>query len=270
MKLTDFPFEIPSATGARRLTGLLGEPDDDGRLAPDPALLLTFAMSGRETMTLPNYDLAARLFVGAGHRALSFDLPSHGERVGPGQKPGIEGIVDDFAAGRNPFAEFVDEARAAIDAAERRGIARPGRVFAYGVSRGGYCATRLAAADQRVPGAAGIAPVTDWRVISEFAPIKDRPEVAALALDHFAEQLVGRAVYHVMNSRDERVGTECCARFAARLYEAEARHGVKESRHAFHFVSDAQGHAPRVRYYAEGARFLLDLMNPAAGEVGDA
>ena len=86
--------------------------------------------------------------------------------------------------------------------------------------------------------------------------------MASLALDNFAESLVGRAVYHVINSRDERVGTEHCARFAAALYDAEARHGLKESRHAFHFVADAQGHAPLDHYYDDGAQYLLNLMAP--------
>ena len=254
MKLTDFPIRV----GDRTVTGLLAEPEEGG-LAPDPALLLTFASTRRETMTVAPYDESAKAFVAAGHRALSFDLPEHGDRVTPGREAGIAGMCQALVAGRDPFELFVADGRAAVDACLRRGLARAGRVFACGVSRGGYCALRLAAADPRIGGVAGFAPVTDWRAVREFAPVKSRSDVAALALDNYAAKLAGRPVWLAIGNRDDRVGTECCTRFALRVFEAEAGLGLRASRVCFQVVDDSQGHSLDIRWRRAGADFLIRL-----------
>jgi dienelactone hydrolase len=254
MKLTEFPIRV----GDRTLKGLLAEPAE-GRLAPDPALLLTFSSTGRDSLTTAPYDESAKAFVAVGHRALSFDLPEHGDRVTPGREAGIAGMCQALVAGKDPFELFVADGRAAIDACIERKLARAGRIFACGVSRGGYCALRLAAADPRIGGVAGFAPVTDWRPLREFAQVKSRADVAALALDNYAAKLAGRPVWLAIGNRDDRVGTECCTRFAMRLFEAEAGLGLRASRAWFQVVDDSEGHSLDMRWRRAGAEFLVRL-----------
>jgi len=98
-------------------------------------------------------------------------------------------------AGDDPFARFVANGKKVIDACLEKDLARPGKIFVCGGSRGGYCALRLGAADPRINGIAGLAPVTDWRVLSEFSAVTERPEVAALALHHWAADLAGRSIW---------------------------------------------------------------------------
>jgi dienelactone hydrolase len=258
MKLIEFPIRV----GDRTVTGLLAEPQE-GHLAPDPALLLTFASTCRETMTVSPYDEPAKVFVAAGHRALSFDLPEHGGRVTPGREAGIAGMCQALVAGQDPFKLFVSDGQAAIDACLQRGLVRPGRIFACGVSRGGYCALRLAAADPRISGVAGLAPVTDWRQLREFAQVKSRSDVIALDLENYAAKLAGRPVFLAIGNRDDRVGTESCLRFATRLLESETRLGLRESQILFHVVGDSPGHSLDTQWRRAGANLLVDLSRQA-------
>ncbi|MAE61119.1 MAG: hypothetical protein CMJ49_07160 [Planctomycetaceae bacterium] len=126
-----------------------------------PALILNFA--GARSMSLAEgpYDIGSRLFVAAGHRVASFDLPFHGDRVEPGHPDSIRGFSAAWVNGRDVFSKFVDDGRKVIDALIGRGVADPGRIFVSGTSRGGYFALRLMAADDRIAGAAAFAPVTD-------------------------------------------------------------------------------------------------------------
>lgn len=222
--------------------------------APDPALLLTFSGTRQMALGRRPYDLATKTFLDAGHSALSFDLPHHGDRIASCGE-GIAGMCAALTAGEDPFAGFVADGRAAIDACLAKGIGAGG-VFAYGISRGGYCALRLAAADARVRGVSGIAPVTDWRVLKEFAHVRDRPEVEAAALDHFAPTLARRPVFLVIGNRDGRVGTHRCLHFATRLFESEA--GSGESSIQLRVV-DSPGHGLPDECYVAGAQFLLRL-----------
>ena len=248
MTIAEFAVE----TEAGPLTCALAEP---GAPAPEPALLLTFSGARRMALDRSPYDLATKTFLDAGHYALSFDLPHHGDRI-KAHPDGISGMCAGLIAGEDPFARFVADGRAVIDACLEKGIGSEGGIFAYGISRGGYCALRLAAADPRIRGVSGFAPVTDWRVLKEFAEVRDRPEVAATTLDHWAADLARRPVFLIIGNRDARVGTHCCLRFALRLFEAEAGGGASSSQVR---VVDAQGHGLPDEGYAAGAKFLLRL-----------
>jgi hypothetical protein len=238
--------------------GLLAEPNH-AHLAADPALVLTFALTRQEALTTTPHNEPAKVFVAAGHRALSFDLPEHGDQATSGRAAGIAGMCQALLAGDDPFVRFVTEGHAAIDACLSRHLARPGRIYVCGVSRAAYCALRLAAADLRIGGAAGLAPVTDWRALREFATVREQPLVAALILENYAAGLAGRPVYLAIGNRDERVGTECCTRFALRLLEEESRRKLVSSRVRFHVVDDSPGHSLELRWRREGAEFLLRL-----------
>ncbi|MCY2964710.1 MAG: alpha/beta fold hydrolase [Planctomycetota bacterium] len=228
------------------------------KLAKNPLLLLNFSTDRTTSLTAEIYAQPAKAFLANGHRVASFDLPAHGERV-DARGSGIDGMCAQFIAGDDPFARFAADGSAVIDALIQSGDAVADRIVVCGVSRAGYCGLRLAAADKRVCGVAALAPVTDWRQLREFAAVKERDDVAKLALDHFADALAGRPVYMAIGNRDERVGTDCCTRFALKLFEAEERKKQPESKIRFLVVDDSKGHALDLKWRDAGSEFLLKL-----------
>lgn len=241
--------------GAERLNVRVLAPSP-GRVAKHPLLLLNFSTDRTTSLTEPLYAAPAVAFLQRGHRVLSFDLPSHGERIDQ-HGVGLEGMRGRLLAGHDPFQLFVEDGKAVIDECIRRGWAEPGRIVVCGVSRAGYCALRLAAADKRVSGVVGLAPVTDWRTLSNFREVKDRPEVAALALEHYAADLAGRRVYLAIGNADRRVGTDAVLHFAYTLSAEEARLGLETSKVRFLIVDDSPGHSIDDRWRDQGIEFLL-------------
>ena len=251
MKITEIVIATPDSPLACSLAAPEGVP------ATEPSLLLTFGMNRQSALNEDPHDLPARIFTEAGHYALSFDLPNHGGRIDAFGE-GIGGMCAAYIAGSDPFARFVADGRAVIDACHRFGIAGSDRVVACGVSRAAYCALRLAAVDRRILAVAGLAPVTDWRALSEFASVKDRPEIAALALDNWADELAGRAVFLAIGNADARVGSDACGRLALRILEEEARRGVPSSLVELHVIP-SEGHSLSSEWRSAGGRFLMRM-----------
>jgi dienelactone hydrolase len=247
----DFTVERPNEKLAVRV---FTPPEE--RLAKQPWLLLNFASDRQTSLTGAPYNAAVEAFLKAGHRAASFDLPAHGDRV-DGRGTGIDGMCARFLAGDDPFLQFAMDGTAVIDQLIQRGEASADRIVVAGTSRAGYCSLRLAAADRRVQAVAAFAPVTDWRVLREFAEVRERKDVAELALENHADQLAGRAVYIAIGNQDLRVGTDACARFAYRLASAESRDSTK-SQLQFLIADDSEGHSLDNRWRERGAQFLLD------------
>lgn len=217
-------------------------------------LLLTFCSTRQAAFYEDPYDIPARCFAEAGHAVVSFDLPNHGEQINHFGE-GIAGFCAAFCAGADPFLQFAEQGRAVIDACLAQGVGTAG-IVVCGLSRAGYCALRLAAADQRVRAVAGLAPVIDWRQLREFAEVREQPAVAALTLEHWAEALAGRAVFLTIGNGDSRVSSASCAHFAWRLLALEAALQIKSSRLQLHIV-DAPDHALPDHWRAAGATFLL-------------
>ena len=226
------------------------------RLAKQPWMLLNFATDRQTSLTGAPYNMAVEAFVKAGHRAASFDLPAHGERV-DARGSGIDGMCARFLAGEDPFVQFAADGRAVIDALIERGEATADRIVVAGTSRAGYCSLRLAAAEPRVKAVAAFAPVTDWRVLREFAAVRERNDIAELALEHFRQDLAGKSIYIAIGNHDLRVGTDACARFVTKLAEVEGTAEGK-SRLQFLIVDDSEGHSLDNRWRDRGSQFLLD------------
>lgn len=228
----------------------------DKPLANDPLLLLNFSADRRSSLVDGKFGSIVKPFLDQGHRVVSFDLPCHGDRVDESGS-GIAGMSASVAANKDPFDLFVEDAKAVIDELIKRGLAKSGRIVVCGVSRAGYCAIRLIAADDRVAAASALAPVTDWSVVKEFYPIKDDPRVQKLALTNYADQLAGKRIYTAIGNADSRVGTANCTRFILSVNEAEEKKGIKTSALRYLMVDDSVDHSLNPTWRKEGIQFLL-------------
>jgi dienelactone hydrolase len=221
-----------------------------------PGLLLNLAGDHATQLQTHPYDIPVRAFLAAGHAVASVEMPGHGDRLRPGDPAGIACFAAGAARGEDVLGRFVADLGRAIDGCIAAGLVSPGAVFAAGTSRGGYVALRLAAECSHLAGVAAYAPVTDWRVLSEFAAVSQRPEVAAMALVHWAPRLAGRPIWIGMGNRDTRVGTTQCLGFAAAVAAAERDLGCP-SAFCLHVVPE-EGHSLAAPWRQRGAEYLLD------------
>jgi esterase FrsA len=241
--------------GGRRFVASVLSPVE-GKLAKDPALLLTFAGERGMSLLKEPYCKAAKAFLRGGHRAASFDLPGHGDRVDPRFGKSIASFKNALVAGTDVFANVAEDGRAVIGEYIQRGLAKPGRIAVAGTSRGGYMALRVLAGDERVAAGAGFAPVTDWRMLTEFAAARERADVAELRLAQFAGRMAGRGVYLAIGKTDDRVGTAACRELHRALVAANETTGRGASLVEFNLTDDA-GHSMGAEGYERGAAFLL-------------
>lgn len=252
---TELQREAIELQVAGRLVGgeLLSPPT--GRLAARPALLVAFSGSYAQTLNEAPYNLAGRHFLDRGHRVLSLDMPNHGSREDKyGQ--GIVGIHNAFVHGHKRFTQFVKEGTAVLDHLIDRGLATAGRIAVAGTSRGGYAAMRLLAGDIRVVAAAGFAPVTDWRFLSEFAADAQRDDVAVLRLHCFVREMTGRGVFMAIGHDDRRVNTASCCQLYLDLLMANIAEGHEHPPIEFFCTAD-EGHSCADEWNERGAAFLL-------------
>jgi acetyl esterase/lipase len=188
---------------------------------------------------------------------VSFDLPNHGPRRDQFGE-GIQGWRNAWVAGEDRLAQAVEEAKAVVGWCVEHGRAEPGRVVVYGISRGGYLALRLLAADPRIAAAAAIAPVTDWRDLAEFSAEKGRQDLAALTLTRYATALAGKRIFVVIGNADDRVSTLSCCRLFLALEEANAGAPRHPSPVEFHCAPMSQpGHVVDDSWRKLAADFLL-------------
>lgn len=238
---------LVAADGRSFTVTLLSPPPE--QLAAEPALLMSFASGREKTLFEAPCNHTTDAFLAAGHRVLSFDYTGHGERIDHFGE-GIHALRNSLVVGGvDPFAIFAADAGAVIDACLRRGVAAFGRIAVSGTSRGGYLALYLLAHEARLTAAAGFAPVTDWRVLSEFAADVQREEVGGLALVHYAADMVGRPVFMSIGNDDARVGTKDCVALRNALKEVGAEVEC--------ILTDDAGHTMGVGGYKRGADFLL-------------
>lgn len=249
--MTSTNFAVKTSEGS--LDCLLIEPD---QLAPAPAMLFTFSSTAEDATNVAPHSLPAEAFLNKGHRVLSFDLPFHGKRIGPDGRQSLEGMRDSFLDGSDPFVQFIEDGKAALDECEARNLISAPGVSVCGVSRGGYCALRLAAADVRFHSVAGLAPVVDWRRLTGFEQVKDHPGFASLAMPSWSEPLVGRGVYVVIGNSDIRVGTDLSVASMLKLYELEAAENRTTSRLCLHVVDELPGHSILECWYSDAGNWL--------------
>lgn len=220
------------------------------QVTEDAALLINLAMDRRRTLDDHPYCIASNLFLAAGHRAASFDLPNHGDNADDFGS-GLDGIAAAIAAGVDAFEVVRASTRSMVDHAIRNGLVRPGRIFVSGTSRGGLSALHAMAAEPRIAAAAVFAPVTDLEVLQEFAPLASSALLQRSNARALIDQLAGRPVFVSIGMSDARVGTSNCLELFARLQFVCPQ--------AVLHVDPSAGHANADATRVLGTMYLLDL-----------
>jgi dienelactone hydrolase len=253
MNITEFFIE----TSNERLRCSLASPKQMS-LGEKSGLLLNLRTTKEIALCDPRQNHPTEPFLKAGHYVLSFDLPHHGERVKQ-YGDNLVGMARAFMAGDDPFEQFIANGRAALDTCLKNGIGTHGKIVAYGVSRSAYCCLRLAAADKRIHAVAGLSPVTDWKIPTEFAELCEDSRLEQINIDHWIDQLADRAVYLCIGSQDDLVGTNSCARFAMKLFDKQ-RQILPEGTffNQFHVV-DCPGHSTTNYWRLNATHYLLQF-----------
>lgn len=212
MQYTDEELEL-SISGRK---ALVRTPE---RVTPGRVLCIELALDRAYTLNNPPYNIVSEIFLAAGHRVASLDMPQHGE-LADEHGEGLEGIANAARAGVDVFADFAAAARELVDACIAMKWAKAGRIVITGTSRGGHASLALMAGDARVLACAAIAPVTYLPAVREFADQADNPIIRRWNANALIPHLADRHVFLNIGEEDPRVGAEHCFDFHAHLTAA--------------------------------------------------
>lgn len=213
--------ELTLSVNGRERTALVRTPE---RVTPGRVLLIELALDRAFTLDNPPYNIISDIFLAAGHRVASLDMPQHGE-LADAFGEGLTGMANAARAGIDVFADFAAAARELVDACIVMKWAKAGRVVITGTSRGGHASLALMAGDARVLACAPIAPVTYLPALTEFADLADHPIIRRWNANALIPHLADRHVFINIGEEDPRVDAGHCFDFHARL--TAASHTIK-------------------------------------------
>ncbi len=244
--------------GPGLMAGLIEQP-------PLPAFFY-FSLSGQASLTLDPYNQPVAFLLKQSQllnrpvRCYSLNLPGHGE------PKSFEGAMKFWAssfAKEDIIQLFVKEAIESISYLIDQGYVDHKRIAVGGLSRGGFAALHLAAADPRIGSVLAFAPLLDLGVVSEFKEIKDSPLVCASSADHLVEKLVNRNVRLYIGNRDTCVGTEPAFRFIQKLAEAayHSKPSVRSPKAELIIGPSVghQGHGTLPHVFLDGAEWIINI-----------
>ncbi len=256
--------EIKFNVGSRKLTASMLSPQKEN-MVDSHVIVLSFSMAGQQTLNEFPSNIVSNLFLENGHRAISFDLPNHGKRVNQ-YGSDISGLMTAFINGEDPFEMFVEDVSALIDKLFSMGLAVPGKIAICGISRAGYMALRAFANDNRIFAATSLAPVTDWRYLSEFKLEKKNKNVEKIKIENYIGSLTGRPIYLAIGNNDDRVSTKSCKEFYNKLVSRNKIAEYNVSDFVFHITED-KGHTLDTEWRTRGAEFLLAQLKNKSAQI---
>jgi hypothetical protein len=237
--------DISLMVGDHQVNTIIASPPKD-KLHEDPVLLLVI---GRANYNLvPPYNLPARYFLEHGHRVVCLTVPKI--------ESSLEVFRDSVLSDPDTVDSTIKDAQAVLKHCIDRRWTKPGRVVVAGVSRNGYLALRLMAADNSLNVGGGFVPVTDWRDLSEFKEVRNLQAITDLQISRFVDQLAGKTIFLTIGHNDQRVSTFSCVQFFLDLASANARRGFDPSVVTL-FVTPDEDHSCGDEWYARGMEILL-------------
>ena len=224
--------DVRPQTNARHLQTAADLQTDDGvrfgfvgvkeaRRAP-----LVFILGGDRKSELEGEgsNLVGWLLAEHGFVQASLDIPCYGDDARPGEPGGMRGWRARLEKGEPLFENLQKQAASVVNYLARQGTVDPERVGVCGVSRGGFVALHLGAAEPGMRFVVGFAPVTDLLALKEFSGIADPAPARALDVMTLADKLLDRPLWISIGDNDERVDSRHAIDFALRMMRISVRH----------------------------------------------
>jgi len=190
---------------------------DSYPILPDAPLLINLCSTARDGLEDSYFGRIARLAGSLGFRTISIDLPCHGSKILTGEKDGLQGWSDRFAAGSNPIAEIINELKLIVDELEISGLLKNRITVVSGTSRGGLLALLTVVNDPRLNYAIAFAPVTNLRYLKEFSALPTPTLPDKYNLHMHSKILTGRKIYLNIGNSDDRVSTASTIDLASKI-----------------------------------------------------
>lgn len=225
-----------------------GPPLEDG---PLPAVIY-FALSARESLQLDPINQPVQFLPRDKIRVFSLTLPGHG----PGflNKKAMQYWASKLADGTSLAEMFLSDTLTVLDfLLSKKWINE--KVYAAGLSRGGFAALHLAARSTIIKGVATFSSVTNLQAMPEFSLV---PSANNYSLFHSASSLVGKPLFFSIGNNDERVDTQSCIELCSALIKANKDAGKRHipvELHVFPSVGN-KGHGTPPERFANGAQWL--------------
>jgi dienelactone hydrolase len=205
-----------------------------------------------------------------GYQCVALDGPCYGFDLKPGEKEGLPGWRERIEKGEPFIEDFAARTSHLLDHLIKEGYTDPNRVVVSGSCRGGFLALHWAAREPRVKCVLAFTPLTDPRVVREFAGMENHPALGAMAIHNHVDKLADRAVWSCLGNADDRVGTDSCLAFMRKLMDAaiarnQSRAGADKNKPAnveFH-LSSVVGHSTYALAHEEAATWVLAQMGKA-------
>jgi dienelactone hydrolase len=230
--------------------GLLGEKG----AVPAPTLVI-LAASIEVSLGNADYNRIGTILNKHGFLCVALDVPCHGEDRQASEPEGLAGWRFRLEHGDNWLPRFTKNASAVLDYLIQHRYTDAERVAACGTSRGGFIALHFAAAEPRIKSVVAFAPVTDLLALTEFKGMNKHAATRSLALAHFADKLVGRALWVCIGNHDDRVGTDLTIALCRAVTAADVAKG-KPADVELH-VMPTLGHTIHQTAHEEAAAWVL-------------
>lgn len=218
------------------------------------ALLIYFALSAQETLTLDPFNQPLQPLTDLPLRIFSVTLPGHG--VGLDHRE----AMDVWANSPTILLPFFASVCNLLDQLVNGGVAEKGKIALMGLSRGAFVALHIAARSSHVDAVCGFAPLTTLSTLTEFQESLTPKE---LDLNPQVPALASKKIRLYMGNRDVRVSTDRCYAFFRLLVEESFSQGHRTPPvELFLFPSIGhKGHGTPLTYFHEGGRWIRQLLS---------
>jgi len=192
-----------------------------------PAPTLFVLAAALETMRDDgHFNALGRILARYGFMSIMLDPPAHGDDRRPAEGESMEGALlawrQRLDRGEDLVGPFNRHAEEVLDYLVAQHLADPARVGAFGISRGGFLAFHLAAADPRIRFAAALSPLIDPMALKEFAGDPQHERAEAASAIRLAPKLAGRPIWIGISNDDMRVDVGQIIAFTRAVVRASA------------------------------------------------
>lgn len=221
-----------------------------------PAIIY-FAVSKEESLTLDPFSQPVQFLQGKPLRVFSFTLPCHGE--GFDKMHAIQDWADQLKTNPDLFSEFIESCSNEIEALVEEGIIDADHIATFGLSRGGYFATLLAAFNSKIKTILAFAPLTKFSHLHEF---QNGFDYKFIELNNSYQKLLNKELRFYIGNRDERVGTADCFEFIKELTDKVYESGIRSPKVEMVLSPSIgmKGHGTAPNTFQDGINWLLSKL----------